>query len=168
MNGKKGTAKRGLAPLIGNAGEYLVMGELLRRGVIAALAPRNAPDFDILATDHENAVHIRVKTKKAKDWQWNAKTGDWKSEVFKKKGRHDFCALVDLSEEDKPPRFFVVPTRLLERKLQRNHRKWQKGLGIKGQVRSQNNTRRILGECSSLFNGRIEGDWKVLGLKFNL
>jgi hypothetical protein len=36
--------------LIGNAGEYYVVAELLKRGVIAALAPRNAPAFDILAT----------------------------------------------------------------------------------------------------------------------
>jgi hypothetical protein len=46
----KGRIKAGEGVLIGNAGEYYVVAELLKRGIIAALAPRNAPSFDILAT----------------------------------------------------------------------------------------------------------------------
>ncbi len=45
-----GRIKAGLGTLIGNAGEFYVMAELLKRGVVAALAPRNAPGFDVLAT----------------------------------------------------------------------------------------------------------------------
>ena len=45
-----GRIKSGEGTLIGNAGEFYVAAELLKRGVIAALAPRNAPTFDILAT----------------------------------------------------------------------------------------------------------------------
>ncbi|MDX1411893.1 MAG: hypothetical protein R3351_07020, partial [Nitrospirales bacterium] len=58
-----GKIKAGFGALIGNAGEHYVMAELLKRGYIAALAPRNAPGFDILATNGDKTVKIRVKTK---------------------------------------------------------------------------------------------------------
>ena len=70
-----GQIKAGLGSLIGNAGEYYVVAELLKRGVIAALAPRNSPAFDILATKNARTVRIRVKTKTEKYdvWQWAIK-----------------------------------------------------------------------------------------------
>ena len=37
--------------IIGAAGEYHVLSQLLRRGWIAALAPDGAPNMDILVTD---------------------------------------------------------------------------------------------------------------------
>jgi hypothetical protein len=43
----KGKIKSGEGTLISNAGEYYVVAELLRRGIIASLAPRNAPAFDV-------------------------------------------------------------------------------------------------------------------------
>ncbi len=53
-----GRIKAGEGTLIGNAGEYYVVAELLKRGVLAALAPRNAPAFDILAV--KGSVRYRV------------------------------------------------------------------------------------------------------------
>jgi hypothetical protein len=37
--------------LLGAAGEYYVMAELLRRGFIAALAPQGVPNSDIVVTN---------------------------------------------------------------------------------------------------------------------
>ncbi len=72
---KTGEIKRGFGTLIGNAGEYYVVAELLKRNVIAALAPRNAPGFDILATRKSKTTKIRVKTKSEgyDMWQYSAK-----------------------------------------------------------------------------------------------
>jgi len=39
-----GDIKEGKGTIIGNAGEYLVVGELLRRGIVAAPAPRSLSD----------------------------------------------------------------------------------------------------------------------------
>lgn len=58
-----GRIKKGEGTLIGNAGEYFVVAELLKRGVIAALAPRNTPGFDLLAARKDSTVKVRVKTK---------------------------------------------------------------------------------------------------------
>ena len=40
--------------IIGAAGEYHVLSQLLRRGWIAALAPDGAPNMDILVLYHNN------------------------------------------------------------------------------------------------------------------
>jgi Holliday junction resolvase-like predicted endonuclease len=67
----KGKIKVGEGTLIGNAGEYYVVAELLRRGIIAALAPRNAPALDVLATKGKITVRIRVKTKSHDNTGWH-------------------------------------------------------------------------------------------------
>jgi len=54
----------------GNAGEYFVMGELLRRGYDAQLADRNTKGYDLLVgrvTD-ENLRKVQVKTVRAQPW----------------------------------------------------------------------------------------------------
>jgi len=54
----------------GNAGEYFVMGELLRRGYDAQLADRNTKDYDILVgrpTDHLFRK-VQVKSVRAQPW----------------------------------------------------------------------------------------------------
>src|SRR5260370_25037884 len=53
----------------GNAGEYLVMGELLRRGFDAQLADRNTKGYDILAKWNGGSFReIQVKTVRAQPW----------------------------------------------------------------------------------------------------
>ena len=52
-----GKIKEGKGTTIGNAGEYLVVGELLKRGVVAVPAPRNNPGFDVV--DKETGQRIK-------------------------------------------------------------------------------------------------------------
>ncbi len=53
-----GRNKRGEGVLIGDTGEYAVMSESLKQSVVAALAPRKTPWFDILATKGERTVRL--------------------------------------------------------------------------------------------------------------
>ena len=47
----------------GNAGEYLGMGELLRRGFDAQLADRNTKGYDLVAGSHgADLKRVQVKT----------------------------------------------------------------------------------------------------------
>lgn len=52
--------------LLGAAGEHFVMSQLLRRGLIAALAPAGVPNCDIVVTDGvgERMWAIQVKTRR--------------------------------------------------------------------------------------------------------
>ena len=105
-----GRIKSGEGTLIGNAGEYFVTAELLKRGIIAALAPRNSPAFDILATNPEKTVRIRVKTKSEEydAWQWVAKKD---GAIFRHlQPKEDFTILVNLTDDTKNMEYLVLPT----------------------------------------------------------
>ena len=119
----KGRIKAGEGARIGNAGEYYVVAELLKRGIVATLAPRNAPSFDILATKENRTVRIRVKTKSQEysDWQWVAKKD---GSIFRNLSEDgDFTVLVDLAMETKDLKFYVVPTYQIEAWLKEDFEK---------------------------------------------
>lgn len=65
--------------LLGAAGEYFVMSEMLRRGYIAALAPAGVPLADIVVTDLEGARLCSLQVKSRRDigsdggWHMKAK-----------------------------------------------------------------------------------------------
>jgi hypothetical protein len=54
----------------GNAGEYFVMGELLRRGYDAQLADRNTKGYDVLVgRPADTTLHkVQVKTVRTEPW----------------------------------------------------------------------------------------------------
>lgn len=141
-----GDIKAGLGTLIGNAGEYGVMSELLKRHVIAALAPRNAPSFDILATKDSKVVRIRVKTKTgAKNpWQFMAKRD---GTIFRDlEARDDFIVLVALGKGAEPNRYFVLPTPTVDEWLKTGFQKWVDTPGKGGRPHNPGNRKRHLGE----------------------
>ena len=144
---EKGRIKSGEGVLIGNAGEYYVMGELLKRGVIAALAPRNAPSFDILATNRKNrAINIRVKTKSGElpIWQYSIKKD---GEIFRNLSKeNDFTILVDLGRGTSEMKFYVVPTHVINGWLREDFETWCDTPGKNGHIHSRNMKKRILDE----------------------
>ena len=141
---KPGKIKSGLGTLIGNAGEYYVMAELLKRGIVAGLMPRNAPSFDILATRGDRTVRIRVKTKSAQydSWRWIVKKDKTLFRELSREG--DFTVLVDLAEETKDLAFFVVPTHELNEWLCDDFEKWRKAPGKNGRQHDPENPMRAL------------------------
>jgi hypothetical protein len=121
-----GKIKEGRGTIIGNAGEYLVVGELLRRGIIAAPAPRNIPGFDVLATSGFKSLNIRVKTKTeaADSWVWMCKKD---GSIFKNINEEaDISVMVDLKNEKNSPEYYIVPTLMLEQKLRSINDIWVK------------------------------------------
>lgn len=138
--------KAGKGALTGNAGEHYVMAELLKRGIVAALAPRNAPAFDILATQGDHTVKIRVKTKSQKysDWQSGAKKDGKIFLNLSKKG--DFTVLVDLAMETKDLRFYIVPTHQIDTWLNDDFKKWVKTPGKNNRPHNPENKHRIISQ----------------------
>ncbi len=140
----RGEIKVGRGALVANAGEHYVVAELLKRGAVAALVPRNVPSIDVLATKGSKTVRIRVKTKSAQydDWQW----------VIKKDGtifrelelKDDFTVLVDLAEATRDLRFYVVPTARIDKWLRDDHERWLSTPGRNGRKHDPENTKRHL------------------------
>jgi hypothetical protein len=123
-----GKIKQGQGTVIGNAGEYLVVGELLKRGIIAAPAPRNSPGFDVLATNGAKSLNIRVKTKTeaADSWVWNCKNDERKTIFMNLTDAFDFTVLVDLKDVNSHPEYYIVPTIELDTRLRDIHNYWVK------------------------------------------
>ena len=139
-----GRIKAGEGTLIGNAGEYYVAAELLKRGVVAALAPRNAPAFDILATKSHRTVRIRVKTKSAEytDWQWAIRKDGSIFRELAEKG--DFTILVNLTKETKDLQFYIVPTGVVNGWLVDDFNAWVSTPGMRGRPHNPANKKRHL------------------------
>jgi len=159
-----GKIKEGKGTTIGNAGEYLVVGELLRRGVIAALAPRNTPGFDILATNGTDSLNVRVKTKTdaADSWVWNAKKD---GTIFTGlKSRADFTVLVDLKEENSQPEYYAVPTMTLDGELRAIFQRWLGSLPKRGKSHNPNNHMRRIGtsEYQQQWLSGYKGAWTLI------
>lgn len=139
-----GRIKSGEGTLIGNAGEHYVMAELLKRGIIAALAPRNSPAFDILATNPKKTVRIRVKTKSAEytDWQYVIKKDGSIFRYLQQEG--DFTVLVNLSKDIKDMEFFILPTLLLNKWLEEDFERWFSSPPKRGKPHAADNPKRHL------------------------
>ncbi len=160
-----GDIKKGKGTIIGNAGEYLVVGELLKRGVIAAPAPRNSPGFDVLVTNGVNSLNVRVKTKTeaSKSWVWMCKKD---GSIFRDlSDRADYTVLVDLRDKDTSPDYYVVQTAELNRRLKDIDDYYKKKLAEQGKKYNADNRMRRIGlefphHKDWLYAAK--GDWDVV------
>src|SRR5258708_30916090 len=66
----------------GNAGEYFVMGELLRRGFDAQLADRNTKGYDLLVGRPEDRSLRKVQVKTVRAPPWYVRTASFKGELL--------------------------------------------------------------------------------------
>ena len=158
-----GRIKQGQGSLIGNAGEYYVMAELLKRGWIAALAARNAPDFDILATKDGQMVKIRVKTKTEHfdPWQWAAKKDGSIFRNITQAG--DFTVLVNLTEDNQQMDYFILPTGMLDQILKDDFQVWLNTPGVRGQPHNPGNVKRNLSYTKyQEFLAEFQNAWECL------
>jgi hypothetical protein len=89
----------------GNAGEYFVMGELLRRGFDAQLADRNTQGYDLLVGRAEDKELRKVQIKSVRSQPWYVKTKDFNADAV---ARVTIYVLLGKLESTKPVRFFIT------------------------------------------------------------
>lgn len=159
---KTGKIKAGGGMFICNAGEHYVMAELLKREITAALAPRNAPAFDILAAKGNKTARIRVKTKSESQetWQYAVKKTGLIFKDFSENG--DFTVLVNLADDTKNLKFYIIPTKIVEKWLQDDFIEWLTTPGKGGRPRSETNPKRHLSQKKHA--GELKGylNWDIL------
>lgn len=147
--------------LTGAAGEYFVMSELLRRGMIAALAPAGVPNCDIVVTDEigERLCAVQVKTRRGKGsdrgWHMGKKHEGLTSPSL-------FYCFVDFAMNTaEPPTTYVVPSAVVAQTLTECHQAWLAQPGAKGQSRNDSDFRRFLPSYQNLEMGKYEDGWLV-------
>lgn len=115
--------------LSGIAGEYLVAGELTRRGYVASITLRNTRGIDIVATnrDANKSVGIQVKasTRSRRGWILNKKGEDFYSDTL-------FYVFVNLKGVDERSDYFIVPSKVVADSIKHGHAQWLKTPSKKG------------------------------------
>lgn len=160
--------------LLGAAGEYHVMGQLLRRGYIAALAPAGVPNADIVVTDIDgqrlSAIQVKAKRAIGSDggWHMSAKHESIISE------RLFYCFVNFGKSENDMPLSFIIPSKVVAEVLQRSHVQWLANPGQKGQPHKEHDMRRLMPDYARIFTTGINpypqgwmdqyrDAWKLLG-----
>ena len=108
---------------LGNAGEHLVMAELLARGYQAFWADRGNTAFDISVVTGSKHSLIRVKTATSTHLQWSTKRD---GAIFRQMRRSgDYVAIVVFKNGlIRDAKVFVVPTHIVDRDIRKCHAHW--------------------------------------------
>lgn len=162
--------------LLGAAGEYFVMSEMLRRGFIAALAPAGVPHADIVVTNVEGSRLCSLQVKTRRDigsdggWHMKAKHEDMRADAL-------FYCFVDFGKTPEvTPVVYVVPSAVVAEVLAASHSKWLATPGKNGQPHKDSVMRRMLPDYSKIFGAsnnpypkgwldQYRSAWHKLGLE---
>lgn len=148
--------------LLGAAGEYYVLCQLLRRDFIAALAPQGVPNMDIVVTNVQGnrQFAIQVKTKRDigadKGWHMGRKHESILSPTLY------YCFVNFGKDTDDKPLCYIVPSQVVANVLSESHKKWLSTPGKKGQQRRDGDLRRFLPDYRHIFginDGRYANGW---------
>ena len=167
--------------IVGAAGEYHVLSQLLRRGWIAALAPDGAPNMDILVTDENNrklcAIQVKTRRDIGRDRGWHMKpkhetmvAGDL-FYVFVDVGKHPSDSTVS----------YVLPSGEVAACIRDSHRVWLDTPGKGARRHKDSAMRRLLPDYSHIKPNTEDGrgiinryragwleryreNWSILGL----
>ena len=141
---KKPMSKQAYKHKTGLAGEFLVAGELLRRGVFAAVTYGNAKKADVIAVSGDTAASIEVKSTSQVKWVLGNELPADSSNIW---------VLVYLPQnESESPQYFILTGKELRELLMPEHNKYNeryfathgKEYSSKGVVSIQ---RKLLNDC---------------------
>ena len=120
----------------GNAGEHLVMAELLARGHHAAMADRGNPAYDILSLCGGRHSSLRVKTSRSANVKWSTKRDGTVFLELSRGNDSDFVVIVLMPERPRNADFYILPTAVVDRTLKTNHKKWLASPRLDGKPRT--------------------------------
>jgi hypothetical protein len=89
----------------GNAGEYFVMGELLRRGYDAQLADRNTAGYDLLVGRESDPTLAKVQVKTVRTQPWYVKQSQFEGDAL---AQITIYVLLGKEAARSPVRYFIV------------------------------------------------------------
>lgn len=89
----------------GNAGEYFVMGELLRRGYDAQLADRNTAGYDLLVGRHGDTALAKVQIKTVRSQPWYVRQSQFEGDML---SQITIYVLLGNEDAQQPVRYFIT------------------------------------------------------------
>ncbi len=140
--------------VLGAAGEHYVMCQLLRRGMIAALAPAGVPDADIIVSNRLGSSLAAVQVKAARHggarrgWVMKAKHEKIKRPLL-------FYACVDFGKTlDAAPECWIIPSEAVADAVKESHAAW---LAMPGKDHKDSDMRGLSHDYSKFGIGRPLG-----------
>ena len=123
------------------------MCQLLRRGMIAALAPAGVPDADIIVSNSVGSAlaAVQVKTRRS------VGKGGWVLKAKHEKMRRDLLlyAFVDFGKSlDAVPQCWIVPSAIVAEAVSESHAAWLKLPGRAGQAHQDSDMRSLMHDYS--------------------
>jgi hypothetical protein len=100
----------------GNAGEYFVMGELLRRGYDAQLADRNTKGYDLLVGRSTDLALRKVQVKSVRVAPWFVRPADFTGDLAQ---QVTVYVLIGPEAASGPIRYFIAKNQKLVTRLHR-------------------------------------------------
>jgi hypothetical protein len=134
--------------LLGAAGEHFVMAQLLRRGLIAALAPQGVPNLDIVVSDIEGTrqlgVQVKSRLNKGSDGGWHM--GEKHESIV---SPTLFYCFVDFGDDvSSTPTTYILPSAKVATVVRDSHAAWRSNPGKHGQARNDSKLRRLVPDYS--------------------
>ena len=151
-------AKTSYTTILGAAAEHYVMCQLLRRSLIAALAPAGVPFADILVSNHLgsalSAVQVKARTVGA-DGGWHMSSKHEKlDQAF-----YLYC-FVDFGPDlNNQPRCWIVPSGIVAKVLIKSYQAWLHKPGKGGKPHKDHDMRRLRPDYSDLDLQGYGPDW---------
>ncbi|WP_257177978.1 MULTISPECIES: hypothetical protein [Bradyrhizobium] len=105
QNSTPKTRKRKSGIPTGNAGEYFVMGELLRRGYDAQLADRNTAGYDLLVGRHRDTALAKVQVKTVRSQPWYVRQSQFEGDML---SQITIYVLLGNEDAQQPVRYFIA------------------------------------------------------------
>lgn len=131
--------------ILGAAGEHFVMGELLRRGLIAARAPEGVPNFDIVITDLEGERLAAIQVKTRRDFKGGDKGWHMKAKHEQLAKDRMFYVFVDVGREEcSEISYYVLPAKKVASVCKLSHENWRETPNKKGEKHGETEMRRLL------------------------
>lgn len=114
----------------GVAGEYFVAAELSRRGYLCSITLKNTKGIDILVSNENSSklVGIQVKTN-------NSSRKAWLLSKFSEKlqDKNIIYVFVNLGDLNNIPTYYIAGSHDVAKSIKKDHCKWLKAPGKKGQ-----------------------------------
>ena len=130
--------------LLGAAAEHYVMCHLLRRGYVAGLTSRGAPNSDIVVSNRRGDPLFSVQVKS------RSQAGPWLLSKAHEDGREAlFLACVDFTSD--PPDVYVIPSTIVAKVIAHAHCFWRNGPPTRGLTRKDGSMRHLLLDYSRVF-----------------
>jgi hypothetical protein len=121
----------------GNAGEYFVMGELLRRGFDAQLADRNTKGYDLLVGTAQDRSLRKVQVKTVRSQPWYVNRADFAGE---RGDQVTVYVLLGAENGAKPVRYFIAKNSAVAKHVHVPNGKWEQNgfMSLKWLLRQSN------------------------------